>query len=107
MASYFVEPWQLTYKTYSGSNKAVCLNLWSYDGTHITKVAEYMEWPFANDEEPNYWANVRPVIKKPVVSNGKYYKSERYRDNDWGLEPLDKYPEAKASFEQKGILEAH
>lgn len=87
--------------------KTLCLNLWSYDGTHITKVAEYIDWPFANDEEPNYWAKTSSVIKEPLVSKGKYYKTERYMKNDWDFKSLDDYPDAKSSFEQKGILEAH
>jgi hypothetical protein len=107
MASYFVEPWTMKYKTYTGSNKTLCLNLWSYDGTHITKVAEYIDWPFASDEEPNYWAKTSTTIKTPVISSGKLYKSERYLNGGWVLEPLDNYPEAKSIFEQKGILEAH
>jgi len=107
MTSYFVEPWKMTYKTYTGSNKTLCLNLWSYDGTHITKVAEYIDWPFANDEEPNYWASVKPVIHTPSECKGKYYKTPKALINGWVFKTLDDYPDAKASFEQKGILEAN
>ena len=107
MTSYFVEPWPYEYASHSGRIKTLCLNLWSYDGTHITKIGEYVDWPFANDEEPNYWAKTTTVIKKPVVSDGKYYKTERSLKHGWVFEPLDNYPDAKSSFEQKGILEVH
>lgn len=107
MTSYFVEPWFMKYNAYSGTNKALCLNLWSYDGTHITKVAEYIYWPFACDEEPNYWAKTSTVVRKPIVNDNKYYKSERYLNGGWVLEPLATYPDAKEAFDQKGILEAH
>jgi hypothetical protein len=107
MPSYFVEPWQYAYQSPSGRIKTLCLNLWSYDGTHITKIGEYIDWPFANDEDPNYWAKTSSVIKKPIVSDGKYYKSERYFNSGLVLEPLDQYPDANSSFEQKGIVEAH
>lgn len=104
--SYFVEPWKYAYESHSGSIKTLCLNLWSYDGTHITKVAEYIDWPFA-DEEPNYWASVKPVIHTPVFIKEKCYKTQVSAQRGWVFESLDNYPDAKASFEQKGILEAH
>jgi hypothetical protein len=107
MPSYFVESWKYVYESRSGRMKALALNLWEYDGTHIKKLGEYIYWPFASDEEPNYWATTSPILRTPVVSDGKYYKTDRFRKDGHPFETLEDYPDAKRCFEEKGVVEAH
>jgi len=105
MATYFVEKWPYSYESLSGRIKTTALNLWQYDDKCITKVAEYIVWPFANAEDPNVWARTGEVIRTPVKNNGKYYKTHRFFLDNMPFETLDSYPEAKESLEKHGIID--
>ena len=100
----YVEEWPYKYKSYGGIVKTKALNLWKLEDGLITKIGEYIYWPFASEDEPNFWADTKSVIRHAVKKDGKLYKSDSCYNHGWVLEPLENYSDAKSSFEEKGIV---
>jgi hypothetical protein len=75
------------------------MNLWSYDGELIEKVAFF-------DHESGKFKKSMVVIKAPVVHEGKIYKTQRYFEDGIVFDSLDDWPASKAILDEHGITDA-
>jgi hypothetical protein len=94
-SSLYVEPYP-----WKGTTVLI---LWKYENNTITRLAEYIYWPTADEDEPNFWLEIKKLVRVPVLSNGKLYKNQRFLEHNWVLKSPKEFPEAFNSYIKEGI----
>lgn len=99
----YIESWRYRYSSSKGLITTEAYNLWKLEDDTITKLGEYICWPFASEHDPNYWTAASSIIRKVVKNNGKLYKSQGTLNQGLCLKPLSEFPEAHADYTKNGV----